>query len=56
MPDLERCVPYNGKMYCWDKAKKKIAVINLTYLDFKDCPEGVIEALMDCGQEENDVE
>jgi hypothetical protein len=42
MPDLERCVSYEGKIYCWNKVTKKVAVIRMEDLDFKDCPECVI--------------
>ena len=46
MPDWERCVSYEGKLYCWNKATKKVAVIAIKDLDFKDCPECVIQALI----------
>jgi hypothetical protein len=46
MPDLERCVSYEGKVYCWNKATKKVAVVAIKDLEFKDCPEGVIQAII----------
>jgi hypothetical protein len=53
MPDLKRCTVYKGKTYCWNKATRKIAVAGIKDLDFKDCPEGVIQAIIEYGQEAN---
>jgi hypothetical protein len=53
MPDLERCTTYKGRMYCWNKATQKIAVVDIKDLDFKDCPECVIQAII-AGREETD--
>ena len=46
MPDFTKCVRYNGKIYCWDKAAKKIARVEVFGLAFKECPDEVIQALM----------
>jgi hypothetical protein len=55
MHDLGRCTAHNGKIYCWNKATKKITVIDEKDVEFKDFPECVIRALMDCEQEGNDA-
>jgi hypothetical protein len=49
MPDLERCVSYEGKIYCWNNATKKVAVIDIRDLDFKNCPEPVLQAIIASG-------
>lgn len=54
MPDLERCVAYEGKIYCWNKATEKISVIAVKDLEFKDCPERVIQAIIKGGETLND--
>jgi hypothetical protein len=46
MPDLERCITYKGRMYCWNRATQKIAVVDIKDLDFKDCPERVIQTII----------
>jgi hypothetical protein len=46
VPDFTRCVRYNGKIYCWDKATKKISRVEVFGLEFKECPEAVIGALL----------
>jgi hypothetical protein len=46
MPDLERYVSYGGRVYCWNKTTKKVAVIAVKDLEFKDCPECVIQAII----------
>jgi hypothetical protein len=54
MPDLERCTVYKGRIYCWNKATQKIAVVDIRDLDFKDCPECVIQAIIERRQEISD--
>jgi hypothetical protein len=51
MPELERCTAYKGKIYCWNKASQRIAVVDIKDLDFKDCPECVIQAIIEHRQE-----
>jgi hypothetical protein len=47
MPDLERYTAYKGTIYCWNKATQRIAVVDIKDLDFKDCPECVIQAIIE---------
>jgi hypothetical protein len=54
MPDLERCTQYKGKIYCWNKATQRIAVVDIKDLDFRDCPERVIQAVIENKQEADD--
>jgi hypothetical protein len=54
MPDLERCTVYEGKIYCWNKATRKIAVIDVKDVDFKDCPDCVIQAIVEYKREIKD--
>jgi hypothetical protein len=56
MPDLERYTVYQGKVYCWNKATQKIAIVDVKDLDFKDCPECVIRAIIECKREVNNGE
>jgi hypothetical protein len=46
MPDLERCVSYEGKTYCWNKATRKVAVMDIRDLEFEDCPRQVLQAFI----------
>jgi hypothetical protein len=54
MPDLERCVSYEGKVYCWNKETNNVAVIDVKDLAFKDCPEGVLRAMLSYKKENSD--
>jgi hypothetical protein len=33
-------------MYCWDRAAKKIVRVEIFGLEFKECPEEVLRALL----------
>jgi hypothetical protein len=50
MPDFTTCVRYNGKIYCWDKTTKKIALVEVFGLEFKECPDEVIRALLSAAE------
>jgi hypothetical protein len=54
MPDLERYVSYEGKIYCWNKATQKVAVVTIKDLYFKNCPEQVVQAVIANGKERSD--
>jgi hypothetical protein len=45
VPDFTTCVRYNDKIYCWDKAAKKVSRVEIFGLEFKECPDEVLQAL-----------
>ncbi|MDR0557937.1 MAG: hypothetical protein LBG43_08760 [Treponema sp.] len=50
MPDFTKCVRYKDRIYCWNKETRKIAVVEVHDLDFKECPECVIEEIIMAGE------
>lgn len=57
--ELEKCINYNGKKYCWNSETKEINEITVTYkvIDPANCPSGVIKdllALLDMGTEKKE--
>ena len=43
---LEKCINYNGKLYCWDSKAKEINEITVKVIEFDSCPMKVIKELM----------
>jgi hypothetical protein len=56
MPSLVRCTRYEGKMYCWNAETRKIAVVSVKDLEFKDCPDYVIRSIIEYAREANNDE
>jgi len=46
MPDLTKCVRYDGKIYCWDIQSEKIVEVKITDVSFNDVPKEVLVALL----------
>jgi len=47
MPDLTKCVRYDGKTYCWDKEIKQVVEIKITDIPLISVPNDVLVALIE---------
>ena len=46
MPELETCVRYRDKIYCWDDVAGKIVEVVVKDLTHGECPECVVAAIV----------
>lgn len=46
MPDLTKWVRCDGKIYCWDKAAKKVVDVRITDIPFDQVPKDVFAAMI----------
>ena len=46
MPDLSKCVRYEGKIYCWDKAGKTVVEVKITDIPLNEVPEDVLVIML----------
>jgi hypothetical protein len=46
MPDLSKCVKYEGKTYCFDRVNKTVVEVKITDVPFNEVPESVLVSML----------
>ena len=50
----KKCIEHNGKTYCWNRETKEAEEIVSKTVEISECPESVLEALINCEYNEDD--